>query len=343
MKPFNRSLRPMNRYLYLLLWLLPLGLGSCRQDLCYNHDEHSTSIKVEPVFTWELDWERAYAQHWPEQWNPTWKQSYESLRPQPATGVRALIYHQDGNYEENNLELSDDRLSARPGIWELLFYNNDTEYILFDKVESVASATATTRSVNRTGFAALHPEERTMNPPDMLFGHSIESYEPERTLEAVQLPVPMRPLTYTYYIRYGISKGREHVALARGALAGMAERVYLKDGHTDDRSGTILYDATVSEEGAEAVVKSFGVPNYPGDHYTRADGSAARFTLNLEVRLKNGEFQKFNFDVTDQLLGQPRGGVIQVDGIEIKAPTGGGGFDVEVEGWGDQIDIPLPL
>lgn len=323
-----------------------LLLGGCRKELCYNHDEHNLSIKVEPVFSWELQWERSYAEHWPEQWNPAWTHSYESLRPEPATGVRALVYHEDGTFEENNLELSGDRLSARPGIWDILFYNNDTEYILFDEVQSVALATATTRSVSRTGFTALHAGERTMNPPDMLFGHYLEEYVPERTLEAVELPVPLRPLTYTYYIHYHFVKGQQYMALARGALAGMAERVYLKDGHTDDRSGTVLFDATLTDDGAEAVVKSFGVPNYPGDHYNRADGSAARFTLNLEVRMKNGKFKNFSIDVTDQLLGQPRGGVVVVDGLEItdeEGSGGGGGFDVEVDGWGDQIDIPLPL
>ena len=328
---------------YLAAMLL---LGGCRKELCYNHEEHNLSIKVEPVFSWELEWERSYAEHWPEQWNPAWTHSYESLRPEPATGVRALVYHEDGTFEENNLELSGDRLSARPGIWDILFYKNDTEYILFDEVQSVASATATTRSVSRTGFTALHAGERTMNPPDMLFGHYLEDYAPERTLEAVELPVPLRPLTYTYYIHYHFAKGQQYMALARGALAGMAERVFLKDGHTDDRSGTVLFDATLTDDGAEAVVKSFGVPNYPGDHYNRADGSVARFTLNLEVRMKNGKFKNFSIDVTNQLLDQPRGGVVVVDGLEItdeEGGGGGGGFDVEVDGWGDQIDIPLPL
>ena len=49
-------------------------------------------------------------------------------------------------------------------------------------------------------------------------------------------------------------------------------------------------------------------------------------------------------DVTEQLAGQPRGGVIFVDeGWEIEAPAGGGGFDVEIDGWEDFIDVPLPL
>ena len=68
--------------------------------------------------------------------------------------------------------------------------------------------------------------------------------------------------------------------------------------------------------------------------------------LTREVRLHNGKFKTFEFDVTDQLLGQPRGGVIVVDGIEIpdkEGTEGGGTFDPEVDKWGDYIDIPLPI
>ena len=43
---------------------------------------------------------------------------------------------------------------------------------------------------------------------------------------------------------------------------------------------------------------------------------------------------------------QPRGGVIQVTDIVVSdedGQGGNGGFDVSVDGWEDQIDIPLPL
>ena len=62
--------------------------------------------------------------------------------------------------------------------------------------------------------------------------------------------------------------------------------------------------------------------------------------------MTNGETKTFSFDVTDQVQGQPRGGVILVRDLEITDEEGGGvggGFDVDVSGWGEYEDIEVPL
>lgn len=330
------------RWSYILSLCLLFFTG-CRKDLCYDHDEHGLSVKVDASFNWEQEWERPYDHDWAGEWKDAWECSYDELRPGAAEGIRLLAYGTANNYAESNIPADGGRLPLQEGVLSLLFYNNDTEYIVFNDLAAVASASATTRTVSRGNFTKPHAAERTMNQPDMLYGHYEADYETVRTVEPVALPVRMKPLVYTYLIRYEFSKGLQYVALARGALAGMAESVFLKDGHTGAESATILYDCTVETYGAEARVKTFGVPDYPGDHYVRA---ALRFTLNLEVRLLNGKYKTFEFDVTDQLVGQPRGGVIVVDGIEItdeEGTEGSGGFDPEVDGWGDFIDIPLPI
>ncbi len=347
----NEKLRMKNffppRFVQLLaLVLLPFFLAGCRKDLCYNHDEHSLSVKIDVAAEWELEWERTYDYDWEELWPEEWEHEYDELRPEAATGIRAITYHADGTYSESNLAATGGRLPMAEGTHDVLLYNNDTEYIVFNELTTAASATATTRGVTRASLPELHADERTVNPPDQLYGSYDEAYTAERTLEPVDYPVTLRPLTYTYYIRYEFSHGLEYVALARGALAGMAESVYLSDGHTGNDAATVLFDGTLTDWGAEAQVMSFGVPNYPGDHYTRADGTAAQYTLNLEVRLNNGHMLSYDFDVTDQVNGQPRGGVITVSGIEVSdedGNQGSGGFDVDVDGWGDYIDIPLPL
>ena len=226
----------------------------------------------------------------------------------------------------------------------ILLHNNDTRYIVFNDLNASASATATTRTRTRATYSEDHAEETTVNAPDMLYGAWIESYTATPTLNPDTLPVTMRPLVYTYLIRYEFDAGLEHVTLARGALSGMAQSVFLQDGHTSEERATILFECELKDYGAEILLYSFGIPDFPGDHYVQKS-TVQQQRLNLEVMLKNGKLKSFEFDVTDQLASQPRGGVITVSGLTVTDDEAGGdaGFQVDVEGWGEYEDIEIPL
>lgn len=341
MKPLVKIVPPLR-----IIGVLLLALTGCRKELCYTHDEHSYSVKTHVKADWEQEWERTHYVDWEEVWREEWPREYDEFRPDPGTGIRALVYT-DGKMSESNLEQEGGRLYMSEGMQTLLFYNNNTEYIVFDEVASSATATATTRTRTRSNFTTLHEGERTITPPDMLYGAFVREYTAEKTLEAVSLPVEMRPLTYSYLIRYRFASGQQYVAQARGALAGMAEKVYLQDGHTDGTSATLLFDCKVDEIGCTALLQSFGVPDYSyTDGYT-TDQTNKSYVLSLELQLKNGKKLDYTFDVSRMVQAQPRGGVIQVTDIVVSDEDGqeggSGGFDVDVDGWGDQIDIPLPL
>ena len=252
--------------------LLCVLLTGCRKDLCYDHDEHSIAVKVHIDAAWEQEWERTEEIDWEALWRDEWSYAYDELRPEVAEGIRAIVYETEGStYNLHNLSPEGGRLPMGEGTHPLLFYNNDTEYIVFNDLPSSATATASTRTRTRTGFAELHAGERTITPPDMLYGAYIDAYEAQLALETDTVPLTLRPLTYTYLVRYEFKAGQKYVALARGALAGMAEQVYLQDGHTGPEAATLLYDCVVEDWGVEAVVQTFGVPNHPGTGYTRTD------------------------------------------------------------------------
>lgn len=335
----------MNRLLGLMLILVWLLTG-CRKDLCYDHLDHAPGIYFDVKAQWEQKWEHDYGCNWKNNWQIDWKIAYEELNPKKALGIGVVVYGEEGIYLEDHLPQEGGKFTLlAEGKYDMLFYNDDTEYIVYDNKHSLVDATATTRTAMRGGFSALHAEERTMNQPDMLYGYYLNEYQAERTVDYTPLSVKMTPLVYTYYIRYEFSYGLKYVALARGAIAGMAEKVYLYDGHTGDDVATILFDCQLKDYGAEAQVMSFGLPNYPGRYYNRTDGDERNFMLNLEVRLTNGDYKTFEFDITEQLKSQPRGGVLVLDGLEVTDEEGKSksGITVEVEDWGEYIDIPLPM
>lgn len=332
-----------SRIFALLLTLCLAGSGGCRKDLCYDHDRHGLTTRAWLYPQWEQEWERDYGMAWEENWPDKYGIEYDLLRPDIATGIATAVYHDDGSRTERHLPAEGGELPMSEGEKSILLYNNDTRYILFSDLGSSAMASASTRTRLRTLYNSTHAEERTVNAPDMLYGAWIESYTAAPTAEPDSLGVVLRPLVYTYLIRYEFDSGLEHVTLARGALSGMAQSVYLQDGRTSDDTATILFDCELKDYGAETQLTSFGVPGFASEHYTQR--ASQQQTLNLEVLLKNGKLKTFEIDVSDQLTTQPRGGVITVSGLTVTDDEAGGdaGFDVDVEGWGEYEDIVLPL
>ena len=326
------------------------ALTSCRQGLCYDHFRQST-VSLDFEQEWERDYGAAHASSWDEN---AMDGTYDDHRPGVPETVTMMVYPTDGAQPYNIfLEAAGGVAPLGAGPYDFLLYNNDTEYIVINDIASLPDAAATTSSRSRASLVPLHRGERTVSPPDVIYGAYHEAVPDVGVHGDHQLTTTLRPLVYTYVIRYEIATGGEHVQLARGALAGMAEKVYLRNGSTGPEAATVLFDCYSHTDGAIlAKVATFGVPSFPGDHYGRdgeSDDNDNKYTLNLEVRLTDGTMQDFTFDVTDQLKSQPRGGVIRVGGIQVAPPENpddenwvDSGFNTNVDDWGEWTDVVLP-
>ena len=344
----------MNRIFALCGWLMMLMMAvSCNhKELCYDHDSHSERVEYKLELDFDCEWEYNIESNidWEQVWKPEYGISYDDIRPKEPEGVRVHIFNEDDRTETvRNLTKQNATIRFnQEGHYDMLFYNNDTEYIVFEGLESFNTATATTRGVNRATYRGNSlmtraTKEVTVNPPDMLFGAYMDDIKVEKSTKADTMEVMLKPLVFTYLVRYEIAKGAELVSLARGALAGMAKGVNLGNGRTSVEDATVMFDCDMlGDFGAQALVKSFGIPDYPNPNYSRGP---CQYCLNLEVRLTNGKLQQFEFDITEQMEKQPHGGVIVVSGIEIdpNISSGGGGFNIGVDGWGDAVDVPLPI
>lgn len=338
-----------NRYyiIAVMLLLLPV-LASCRKDLCYNHFP-----AVNVSLAWEREWERDYGMSHINNWDSEFHGfGYDYLRPEMPEWVTLVKYSDDTNPDEKYLTPNGGQFVIDGGAnYSFLLYNGDTEYIVLSDMASLPDARASATGRSRTSIASVmerHPNSRTTNPPDILYSAFIKDVPAVQVHELRQVPVKMQPLVYTYLIRYEFEYGIENVTMARGALGGMAESVYLRDGVTSDQSTIILYDCDVKPYGCVAHVKSFGVPGFPDEYYGRTTtlrASERPYTLNLEVLLKNNRVHEFNFDISDQLVSQPRGGVITVSGLRIDDDEVGfdSGFKVDVSDWGQHEEIDLPV
>lgn len=350
----HNTMKHYNFTSYTAALALVLSLSACdHKELCFDHPEHALRYDTDVAIDYNRQWEIPYSglTDWASDWNESlYGMTYNSLRPGIPEGIRVAMYAKEPPRLVDNIGAQGGVIRMRPGFNSLIFYNNDTEYIVFDDMDNFASAKATTRARSRASyrgnpFASDYGSraESTVAPPDMLYGHYIDQYEQRKVQEPQKLSVTMQPLVFTYLVRYEFEAGMEYVGIARGALAGMAQSVSLSTGYTSKESASILFDCELKSWGVEALVKSFGVPDFPNDSYSRAPGE---YGLNLEVRLRNGKMFNFDFDITDQMARQPHGGVITVSGLKISDEDGwegGEGFDVTVEGWGEWNDIDIDL
>lgn len=339
-------MRSNKYYIVFMMLVMLVTCVSCRQELCYDH--YPT---MDLKFLWEQEWERDYGMGHKAKWDPALhRYEYEELRPDVPEWVKMVKYHDDGRTSEHFFTPEGKKFEVEEGEdCSILFYNGDTEYIILSDVASLhdvrATATTRTRASNSLHvMQQLYQESRTTNPPDVIYSAYIDHVPGVKVHELRDMPVKMQPLVYTYLITFEFEYGIEKVAIARGALGGMAEGVYLRTGVTTEEASIILFDCGIDSEGCRSQVRSFGVPGFPDSYFGRsATGTDKPFSLNLECRLKNGKTVDFDFDITDQMKNQPRGGVIRVRGIRIEdevapsEPTSG--FKVDLSDWDDNAEV----
>lgn len=140
-----------------LLALMLMLLSSCEhKELCFDHDLHAPKSEVRVEAEYEKEWQYTYENGTDWKNYPTWQESfgmeYDALRPRIPNGLRVQVYNADGSDKILNIAPEGDVVYMRPGKHSLLFFNNDTEYIVFDEMQSFALAKATTRTRTRSSY-----------------------------------------------------------------------------------------------------------------------------------------------------------------------------------------------
>ncbi len=320
------------------------------KELCYVHHEHGAHwiMQVKPTYEREWHYTHSDATDWKKLWDAThYGIEYDTLRPEFPSGLRVIEYNDRNEYAISNIPAEGGLVDLSADANAVLAYNNGTEYIVFEDLSTYAKTRVSTRLRSRSTYPNAtytrgSRNEPTINQPDMLYCSYIHAVKKDESNPAVQWDALMKPVVFSYLIRFEFSYGQKYIAMARGALVGMAAGCYLHDGSTSADPATVLYDCTIKDYGSEALVKSFGVPGYPN---ARLDNNGHTYILELEVMMHNGFAKLFTIDVTDQVKQQPQGGVIVAQGLEITDEEGAvsGGFNVGVDGWGDDEIVEIPF
>ena len=330
----------------------------------------------------DLDVDRKWQADWKARWIFPWNaRALGELGYEAPASVRMHSYAQDAGSDVDpskmfNFQGMSGRIRLIAGTYDFLFYNNDSEALLFDTKILPDDVYAYTRVVSpglqlsspvltalqkRAGTKADVEMKAADDPvvlqPDALFSLSA----PEQTVSddpadcelvdghpVVRFRGTLTPATYIWLIQIRLLNNAGRVIGSTGgcALTGMAEGVDLKTNVSGATNVTVPTDVHV-ESAADpdllgARLVSFGIPGCdPYDPASIAAAPAGEHFLVLNVAYNNGTSKNIHVDLTDQVRALPTGGVItlelDVDDFPPESGGQGSGFSAIMKDWDEHV------
>ncbi len=342
---------------FVMMWVTILA-GCERKDL-YLAQRGTLNIDVS-VYNIQLD--LLWGVEWKTEWQYLWDESlYGPIGYSEPSGVRANVYSvnkESGRtrYTTRNFGSEGGRVSlATRQTYDMVFYNNDTEYILFSTNEANEYYFATTRSNARAAYTRAYAH---YNQPDQLFGTFMSDLYVTEDPDAYELhydtngmpyyvfdvKASLNPYTFIYLcqvimVNNDDDAGKRITGCQGVSFNGLAGGVDLFTRITDS---TNLVSITQEEtlpiqpdrrltlpDGTETVgdilaarLLTWGMPgidplkNLP----TRTEVSLENpVHAGIGLTLRNGTVYTIERDITEQIKKRPAGGVITivVDAAEI--------------------------
>lgn len=227
-------------------------------------------------------------------------------------------------------------IDLAPGLYHIVSYNNDTEYVLFNNVENFDSHHGYTRdgdlfepvygSGNKIAPRAEESEEeRVTISPDMLWGASHYGL----TVKDEDQTITLYPEELVCHYSYAVHdvKNIKHMTQVCGSLSGLAPHVIFSDFTLGKECVTIPF-ATVSDRES----------TFTGEFLTfgHHEDNEKKHMMIFYVWMDDGSKWYYTYDVTDQVDQAPdkRHVHIIINGLDLPQPiTNGSGFHPSVDDW----------
>lgn len=339
---------------------------SCERKDLYLAQRGTLNIDVS---VYDIQLEMLWGIEWKTEWQYLWDESlYGPIGYSEPSGIRANVYtvnnaRERSRYTTRNFGSDGGRVSLTTRqTYDMAFYNNDTEYILFSTNESNEYYYATTRSNARIPYTRSYTH---YNQPDQLFGTFMQdlyvtddpdAYEMHfdadgTTYYVFDVNASLTPYTFIYLCQVMLLNNNDDAGKRVTGCEGvsfnrMAGGVDLFTRVTDS---TNLVTITQEEpcpvqtdrtlrlpDGTEtagdilaARLLTWGMPGIdPLEKVTTRSGVTLRDSIHagIGLTLRNGSVYAIEQDITDQMEMRPAGGVITivVDAAEIPDSIIGG-------------------
>lgn len=335
-----------------LMISLVMVLSGCERKDLYLAQCGTIDVNVS---VYDIDLDLLWGLEWKTQWQYLWDESlYGPIGYNEPTGVRANVYTLNEDlkrvrYTTRNFSNDGGRVSLTTRkTYDMAFYNNDTEYILFSTDESNAYYHATTRSNARAAYTRAYAH---YNQPDQLFGTFMQDLYVTEDPEAYEIhydndgmpyyvykvnaeltPYTMIYLCQVMVINNADENGKRITGCQGISMNGLSGGVDLFTRMTDTtRIVTITQEETqpmqadrnlTLPDGTEVVgdimaarILTWGLPgiNPLANVGTRTDAEPlVQVHAGIGLTLRNGNVYSIEKDITDQMRKRPSGGVITI-------------------------------
>lgn len=348
----NRVRRHIAPWMFVALLLTSLITG-CQRKPLYLVQHGNVSIATAEF---DLRLEMLWGTDWQTQWQYPWDEAkYGPIGYTEPTGVHAIAYQLDEAMERFRWHY-DRHISSKGGrvqlatkeYYDMLLYNDDTEWILFTDRGSGDYSTfnVTTRTNARAQYTRNYAG---YNQPDQLFGtliddiyisddpddYILERNEDGSVTYVCKMEASLQPYTFIYLYQVILKNNRTDkdkpivtsaAGLTANGLASGAD-LFTRRTHssvvslTQDYVAPIVKDYNVTlPDGTDTIadimgarIQTWGLPSIiPLEEVTRGGvvEVADSAFVGVGLRLHNGYTYVMQKNVTEQMKERPAGGVI---------------------------------
>lgn len=281
-------------------------------------------------------------------------------------GVRVIFYPKDGEGKkvDRYLSVRGGEMKVPPGRYSVVAYNYNTEVVRIQGEESYETIEAYTGHCAGLGIAGT---EKMVWSPDSLYVLNIDELRIKKSEEVLHLDWKLESVVKQYSFAVEV-KGLEYVTSVAGCAVGLSDGYYLGKGCGVSHSQPIYIE--VKKEGGKVMGRftAFGQVKEALTRMPKAEGENTRAEGNVKLILSfvrtDNTVQEETIDVTE-IIGTLEDAGTGEDGkqepppeielppddkIEVEKPEtppnpdgGGGGFDGDVDEWGPDKEVELPV
>ena len=291
--------------------------------------------------------------------------NWDGVTDKLPEGIRVIFYPKDGEGKkvDRYLSVRGGEMKVPPGRYSVVAYNYNTESIRIRGEESYETIEAYTGNCNGLGITGT---EKMVWSPDSLYVLNIDELKIDKSEEVLSLDWKLESVVKKYSFAIEV-KGLEYVTAIVGCINGLSDCYHIGKGYGASSSQPIYFE--VKKDGNK-VVAYFTAFKQKWDVLARmlkVEGGSTRAEGNVKLILSfvrtDNTVQEETIDVTEIIetledtgtgddgkqdpppeIELPSDDKIEVDKPELPPnPDGGGGMDGNVDGWGPEDNVELPV